>query len=349
MFSASLNKLQAISEKIRSLDISDCKIRVLNVDSQSSYDNIVVQVIGEMSNKNQPHHKFVQTFILATQPNGYFVLNDIFRYLNEDEDEVVDDQPIPEAPTAEPELAPGEAEPVPTPAAADEIVDTESAVEQVDKELENVVDASPEAATEVNGTTDEAEETSITAPEPEAEEPADAQPAVEEPEALVEEKVEEPSPSPAPESTPAPAQTASETPAAKKPMSWASMVGIKAAPVVPAVPQAQTQAQTSTAASSQPKPRPVTTAQLPKTPTENTTEATTPTSQSNGWQEAGKKTKQQPKASEGIVHAYIKNVKDNIDARVLRETLEKYGKLKYYDVSRPKVSSVILTDVMAPN
>lgn len=46
-----------------------------------------MQVIGEMSNKSAPHRKFVQTFVLAEQPNGYFVLNDIFRYINEEEDE----------------------------------------------------------------------------------------------------------------------------------------------------------------------------------------------------------------------------------------------------------------------
>lgn len=322
---------------------------MLNVDSQASYDNIVVQVIGEMSNKNQPHHKFVQTFILATQPNGYFVLNDIFRYLNQDEDEIVEDQPLAEATSTQPELAPGEAEPVPTPAAADELVTTQDAVEHVDKELETAIEQeTSEAVPETNGTPVQAEEPNeeAAAAEPEAEaeveaeEPAEAQPVVEEPAAPVEEKAPEPTPSPAAESTPAPAQTATETPAVRKPMSWASMVGTKA-PVVPAVPQTQSQApapaSTPAAAATQQKPKPVTTTAAPKTATETTTEATTPTSQSNGWQEAGKKTKQQPKAAEGIVHAYIKNVKDNIDARVLRETLEKFGKLKYYDVSRPKV------------
>ena len=78
---------RAIDDKIRQLDFQDCKVRVTNVDSQSSDSNIVIQVIGEISNKSQPHKKFVQTFVLATQTNGYFVLNDIFRYLIEEEDE----------------------------------------------------------------------------------------------------------------------------------------------------------------------------------------------------------------------------------------------------------------------
>src|SRR5436190_23742882 len=81
---------------MKELDIQDCKVRVLNVDSQASFENIVVQVIGEMSNKSEPHHRFVQTFVLATQQNGYYVLNDIFRYLNDDEDEIIEDGPAPD-------------------------------------------------------------------------------------------------------------------------------------------------------------------------------------------------------------------------------------------------------------
>ncbi|KAK5072473.1 hypothetical protein LTR64_005055 [Lithohypha guttulata] len=328
---------KAISEKIKSLDISDCKIRVLNVDSQSSYDNIVVQVIGEMSNKNQPHHKFVQTFILATQPNGYFVLNDIFRYLNEDVDEIVEDEPVTEEATTQPEEATGEVEPVPTPA-ANEVVDNEEAAEQVDKELETAIEQSEGTAEEVNGTAAPVEETTETEPEAEVDtsvEP-ESEPAVEETATLEEEKPLDPEPTPT-ETSATTSTTAQPIPAAdaapvKK--TWASLVGSSKAPVVPAVPQTQAPA----AAPSQPKPRPVSTAQATKAPAEPTTETTasTPTSQSNGWQEAGKKTKQQAKTQEGIVHAYIKNVNDKIDARVLREVLEKFGKLKYYDVSRPK-------------
>lgn len=39
-----------------------------------------------MSNDGNPNRKFSQTFFLAEQPNGYFVLNDIFRYLKDDDD-----------------------------------------------------------------------------------------------------------------------------------------------------------------------------------------------------------------------------------------------------------------------
>lgn len=330
----------------------------MNVDCQSSFENIVVQVIGEMSNKNQPHHKFVQTFILATQPNGYYVLNDIFRYLNEDDLDIVEDAPAqPSQPVQEEASSEAVAEePLPTPsagAAAPELVNTESAADQVDEKLEAEAEAeasieesgAPTAhagpAEDVNGTQDSVADTA------EAAEP-EATPAADEPEA--EPVAQEPEQAPAkaessPAAAPAAAQTSQQSaPVAAEPpvrKTWASLVGTKSA-AIPALPQTQTPtpAPTATAASTQPKSRPAPTAQPSKaTPTESVADTPgTPTSQqSNGWQEAGKKTKQQPKAQEGIVHAYIKNVNDKIDARVLREVLEKYGSLKYYDVSRPKV------------
>lgn len=67
-----------------------------SVDAQSSANGgIIIQVIGEMSNRGEPWRKFAQTFFLAQQPNGYFVLNDIFRFLKEEsvEDEEENGQP----------------------------------------------------------------------------------------------------------------------------------------------------------------------------------------------------------------------------------------------------------------
>ncbi|OQV01718.1 Nuclear transport factor 2 NTF2 domain-containing protein [Cladophialophora immunda] len=330
---------KAISEKIKALDLQDCKVRVLNVDSQASFNNIVVQVIGEMSNKSEPHHKFVQTFVLAEQPNGYFVLNDIFRYLSDDEDEIVEDeQPQAEVPAEEP----------PTPAAGvtdapshnEDVVATEDAVEKVDEKLEeekieetlaaeepaevngDAIAAPAEQApevTELSGTTEEevVQESTDTA--------ATEQPA--EPEAVTAE--------PVPEAA-APAPTPAEVPPAKK--TWASMLGggvqKPAVPALPLTPPPQPKA-----------PRLSQPAQAPKAPVEpvpttaNTT-SSTPTSQSNGWQTAdhSKKSNRPPNraVSEGITMAYIKNVNDKVDARILREVLERYGELKYFDVSRPR-------------
>lgn len=85
-----------------SLAFEDCKVYISNVDSQSSAEGgIIVQVIGEMSNSNGSWRKFAQTFFLAEQPNGYFVLNDICRYIKEEGDEDV--TPAPAATSAQPE------------------------------------------------------------------------------------------------------------------------------------------------------------------------------------------------------------------------------------------------------
>src|SRR5271156_3685468 len=140
------------------MDIQDCKVRVLNVDSQASFANIVVQVIGEMSTRSEPHHKFVQTFVLAEQPNGYFVLNDIFRYLNNDEDEIVEDEPVEEEIAQEKHTS--QVEPVESAAEVNdtEAVTAEAAVEEeVNAKVEDIekeeeapsVDDTPEESTEV--------------------------------------------------------------------------------------------------------------------------------------------------------------------------------------------------------
>ncbi|CAG8484841.1 9234_t:CDS:10 [Acaulospora colombiana] len=76
-----------IQEKIQELDLDNCRVLVTNVDSQSSLNGgIVIQVLGEMSNRSESSRKFAQTFFLAEQPNGYYVMNDIIRFLKEDDE-----------------------------------------------------------------------------------------------------------------------------------------------------------------------------------------------------------------------------------------------------------------------
>ncbi|EPX71085.1 ubiquitin protease cofactor [Schizosaccharomyces octosporus yFS286] len=89
---------QEIHNKILDLDFQNCKVLISNVDSLASCNGgIVIQVLGEMSNKGKLSRKFAQTFFLAEQPNGYFVLNDIFRFLREDvEDEDVEETEAPD-------------------------------------------------------------------------------------------------------------------------------------------------------------------------------------------------------------------------------------------------------------
>jgi hypothetical protein len=336
---------QAISEKIKSLDFQDCKVRVLNVDSQASFTNIVVQVIGEMSNKSEPHHKFVQTFVLAEQPNGYFVLNDIFRYLNDDEDEIVEDeQPQPEVP-AEEAPTPADGPASSQPHVEDQVV-TEDAALEVNEKLEEEVPAEAEntpadvngddaegepeqeADTQEDASADEAVE------EPATEEAAPAQPAEPEPTSTSTESAQEtPVPAPAP---------ASDAPPAKK--TWASMLGGGTQkPAVPALP-ISAPAPVKTARPAQPAPA----AKAAAEPTSATTPAgsSPPTSQSNGWQTAEHSKKsnrpQNRAVSEGTTLAYIKNVNEKVDARILKEVLENFGELKYFDVSRARVSNATI-------
>ena len=85
---------QEIHQKIMAIGFENCKVFIHSVDAQSSADGgIILQVIGEMTNRGEAWRKFVQTFFLAPQPNGYFVLNDIFRFLKEEsvEDEEVEE------------------------------------------------------------------------------------------------------------------------------------------------------------------------------------------------------------------------------------------------------------------
>ena len=78
---------------IESFGFKDCAVILSSVDSMESMNGgIVIQVLGELSNDGAPSQKFAQTFFLASvPPSGYFVLNNIFRYLREDIDSDFDD------------------------------------------------------------------------------------------------------------------------------------------------------------------------------------------------------------------------------------------------------------------
>ncbi|KAL0074280.1 hypothetical protein J3Q64DRAFT_1853004 [Phycomyces blakesleeanus] len=96
---------EEIRKKIEELNFEGCKVLVTQVDTQMSVSNgILIQVLGEMSNKDGSSQKFSQTFFLATQHKGYYVLNDIFRFLKDevnidyytcDEEEEVATTPVP--------------------------------------------------------------------------------------------------------------------------------------------------------------------------------------------------------------------------------------------------------------
>lgn len=344
-----------------------------NVDSQESFKNIVVQVIGEMSNKAAPHRKFVQTFVLAEQPNGYFVLNDVFRYIDEEEEEEVEAEnslePGPPVANAAPEPT-GQAEPKTLPS-TDDPVAQERVVQQVAKKLEQEVlqkeTPKEEASSETppaNGTAAEktvsvdvaedapAAAVAVDTPESVAT-PGGAEAAVEA-EHVQLEKPKDPDPTPVAspqqptKATPvqAPAHEAPSKPAAPK--TWANLVaGPRAA--VPAVPSP---ASSTSPAPSQPRaagpPHQTQSPPAPAPPAE-TSPSQPQQGGGNGWQTAGHehaKRQGRPQSISGTGEAgnvlgYVKNVTDKVDASILKTTLQQYGKLAYFDVSRQKVYFVM--------
>ncbi|CCO29385.1 Putative G3BP-like protein [Rhizoctonia solani AG-1 IB] len=248
---------QEIHNKILSIGFQDCKVFIHSVDAQSSASSgIIVQVIGEISNAGEAWRKFAQTFFLAEQPNGYFVLNDIFRYLKEessgdddgDEDkEEADAQEeeqeaaaepaittqlhdVPEHPVAQPEPEPVVSLP---PAAQQEPVAPEPVPEAPAVNGTHAEEKTPEPAKET---------TQLPSPSPEPEpEP------VEEPAPVETAPVAAPAPDPAP--APSPAPPAAEKPqASEKPQGAVS--ASSTAPSQPARPAPKTWANLAAANSS---------------------------------------------------------------------------------------------------
>lgn len=325
---------------------------MLNVDSQASFDNILVAVVGEISNKSEPSRKFVQTFVLAEQPNGYYVLNDIFRYLTEDE-EISNEGPTPvveqqEAPQVPAELAaPAEV----GAASTDAKVDTEPAAHKVDEKLEeeaqpNGEAAYPAATEQTNGETTTQKTVDVPAPAAESESAQTEYPPSPEPTPTAVEPKEAAAPK---EDAPAPA------PARTVPKTWATIASKPGAtaPVAPASPAAAPSKASTTSSSTQqavpaaaPAPAPATAPSQPAAAVAAVPTESKPASGDNsGWQTAGpdhKKT-QSRAGDEPNVLAYIKNVNDKVDASLLRDTLISFGKLKYFDVSRAKVLSSSLS------
>ncbi|CAG8712059.1 19546_t:CDS:2, partial [Racocetra fulgida] len=75
------------------MHLKDANVNITNIDSLDLFDDkVVVQVTGRFSNKDEAYRKFVQTIVLEPQPGGYYVSNDIFRYLKDEADEVVKQQ-----------------------------------------------------------------------------------------------------------------------------------------------------------------------------------------------------------------------------------------------------------------
>ncbi|KAI1811500.1 hypothetical protein GGS20DRAFT_103825 [Poronia punctata] len=357
---------QAINGRIKDLDFQNCKVRVSNVDSQASFENIVIQVIGETSNKGSTPKKFVQTFVLAQQPSGYFVLNDILRYIDDEGEEEATEpaeeaEPAVETQASVPatedakEVEPAEEQAAEEPTALDAgAVDQKLAeTAEVEKTAPVNGDAAPQAATEESKAVPEAtsnvtEQADKATTEPEiAQKPAEETP--QEPE-----KPQEPTPTPAAAAAarkpaaPAPAPAPAAPP---KPMTWASRAAAAAAaagppkvsPVTPLPKGAPVPVPTRPAAASS------TTSQTAAPAAQNTeataTTAAAPTKEvGTEWQTAGSDSKRQnrpqsvsgpPAEKEGSL-GYVKYVTDKVGRDELEAALAQYGELAYFDINRQK-------------
>ncbi|OAL56959.1 hypothetical protein IQ07DRAFT_638346 [Pyrenochaeta sp. DS3sAY3a] len=335
---------KAINERIKALDFKDTKVRVTNVDSQGSDANIVIQVIGEISNQGQPHKRFVQTFVLAEQTNGYFVLNDIFRYLAEEPEEEEELQNEPAVP------ANGVQEPAPTAAApedeslkSEEKATSEEDLTKVDEKLEQV--ASEESAEEEATPAAAAESVSEEVEQPQVEEtaaPVAAETASKEAEAPVAEEVQEPE-KPTQPSKAAPVAMPAGPPKPAAPRTWASLAASAhkvATPVVTAPASQQVPSQSKAAAPTQAAPAatpaPAAAPARDQSPAASQGEAA-------GWQsvtghkkEQSRAQNQGPPADADQKRAYIKNVYSQVEEGALRTALSKFGEIEYLDISRPK-------------
>ncbi|CAJ2664662.1 unnamed protein product [Trifolium pratense] len=77
---------KAINETIVSLNYEDCTAEIKTADAQESYEKgVIVLVTGCLTGKDNVRRKFAQTFFLAPQDKGYYVLNDVFRYIEEND------------------------------------------------------------------------------------------------------------------------------------------------------------------------------------------------------------------------------------------------------------------------
>lgn len=86
----SVTTMESINDLICSLDYKNYKAEIKTADAQDSFkDGVIVMVTGCLTGRDKLRRKFAQTFFLAPQDKGYFVLNDVFRYVEENETDTV--------------------------------------------------------------------------------------------------------------------------------------------------------------------------------------------------------------------------------------------------------------------
>ncbi|GAB2298051.1 hypothetical protein Dimus_032128 [Dionaea muscipula] len=83
----STTTMAAINEKIQSY--GNLMAEIISVDAQESFNSgVIVLITGVMIKKDNSKRSFTQTFFLAPQDKGYFVMNDIFRYMEMEDEHI---------------------------------------------------------------------------------------------------------------------------------------------------------------------------------------------------------------------------------------------------------------------
>ncbi|XP_057416830.1 nuclear transport factor 2 [Lotus japonicus] len=86
---------KAINENIISLNYEDYTAEIKTADAQESYEKgVIVLVTGCLTGKDNVGRKFSQTFFLAPQDKGYYVLNDVFRYIEDNDTPQLNSVPV---------------------------------------------------------------------------------------------------------------------------------------------------------------------------------------------------------------------------------------------------------------
>ncbi|KAG0308026.1 hypothetical protein BGZ98_009159 [Dissophora globulifera] len=311
---------QDINARFRELDFEDCKVLVSNIDAQNSVDGgIMIQVIGEMSNREGPAQKFAQTFFLAEQPQGYYVLNDIFRYLKDEEDSQVYTETADQVTEATGEHSTLN-------------VETAKSVERdaVEESFVIVIPDEPELAETENVVTKAGveEEKRVTVPVLEADKPEDKKNAKQDKQAVEKQEIAKPKvedvaaahPEAPVETASAPAQAAPAQP--PKPKTWANLAASNPTQWGPHVAPAKA----ATAAAPQATPK-------PSTP--QAAQSQTQPSQSGNRPQGG------PKPREEYHSIYIKNVTERMSVPQLREAFSKFGTVKHLELTQKRTCAFL--------
>ncbi|KAI4339400.1 hypothetical protein MLD38_024349 [Melastoma candidum] len=91
----SVTSMQGINDKILSMGFEKYHLQILTADAQASHKGGVSSalVTGRLTGEDDIMRTFSQSFFLAPQDNGFFILNDIFRYVEGESTEPISASP----------------------------------------------------------------------------------------------------------------------------------------------------------------------------------------------------------------------------------------------------------------